>query len=111
MIYHCAIRGLYFNQRPNFPAGLSLKIVFPKIFSHILFSSFYVVAAMQHVMDKLRHLFVRPSEHLGLKPLTVNAWKTFKTSAIKDHILLKCHDANFVCVVRKCFLWEVKHYL
>ena len=75
MIYQCAIRGLYFNQRPNFPAGLSLKIVFPKIFSHILFSSFYVVAAMQHVMDKLRHLFVRPSEHLGLKPLTGKCMK------------------------------------
>ena len=42
-----------------------------------------------------RHFFVRPSEHLGITPLTGKFVKTLKKSAIFDHMLLDGHKGNF----------------
>ena len=46
-------------------------------------------------MVKLRHLFVRASEHLGITSLTQRQVKNPKRSAIMDHILLEGHNATY----------------
>ena len=54
-----------------------------------------VVAAMQLTMVKLKYIFVRASEDLGITPLTGKCVKTPNKSAIFDHMLLDGHKASF----------------
>ena len=43
-------------------------------------------------MEKMRHLFVQESEHLGITPLTQKWVKNPEKSAIMEHILLEGHE-------------------
>ena len=102
-LYFCSLR-IAFQSKTCLSSYFNSKTVFLYTFTRILFITFCVVAATQLIMVKLRHLFVRLSENLGITPMTQKWVKNHKKSATMDHTLLEGHNAtynDFLILTRK----------